>query len=187
MSIKDVITRQVTFQQNMKSNQDTMKLAFIEELGEYVASTGFADWKKVQRDEANMDIELIDMAVFAINIAYYSGSLDREPLSYMQLPANDLQLVEDLTEKFVKGQWLDIVYYIFHHKPILLQVITAKQALNQLRQDYGYKSGEYIKDWNGKEDNTYLAAFYGQEHDEIYVGMEKIYTEKIIGSRLVDA
>ena len=38
----------------------------------------------------------------------------------------------------------------------LYRVYTAKAALNQFRQDNGYKSGGYIKDWLGEEDNVYL-------------------------------
>ena len=69
---------------------------------------------------------------------------------------------------------------------MLIDVIIAKQALNQLRQDYGYRNGDYIKDWNGDQDNTYLEPLYGKAYEEVYDCMEKIYTTKIIASRLVD-
>lgn len=48
----------------------------------------------------------------------------------------------------------------------ILRWYIAKNALNIFRQDNGYKSGEYIKNWNGVEDNVILAA-YVKEHDEI--------------------
>ncbi len=185
MTIENIINRQINFQKSMNSTATIMKLALVEELGEFVASTGFADWKPVKRDEANMDIELIDIAVFAINIAYYEDKIhhDFEPLMD---PKNDLALVDEIMKLYVLEQWIEIAYYIFNSNPELIKVIVAKQALNKLRQDYGYKKGDYIKDWNGQEDNVYLEGFYGFYHDEVYNEMEAIYTEKIIGSRLVD-
>ena len=33
----------------------------------------------------------------------------------------------------------------------------GKNVLNYFRQDHGYKDGSYIKVWQGREDNEYLA------------------------------
>lgn len=184
MNVKNIVNRQINFQANMKSNSQVMKMALLEELGEFIASTGFADWKKTVRDEANMDIELIDMAVFAINVAYYEDNV-RE-LYAAPTVTHEHDLIDKIVEMYHKGQWIDITYMIFAYNPELLKVIVAKQALNTLRQDYGYRQGEYIKDWNGQEDNTYLEGFYGQNFEEVYAGMEEIYTDKILASRLVN-
>ncbi len=182
--IQKIVERQIGFQRQMSSNTQVMKLALLEELGEYIASMGYADWKKVERDEKNMDIELIDMAIFAINVAYYENEI-LVPLPYKV--ADELELVDAIVNFYSTGFWIAIPYMIFNYRPILKDVVIAKQALNKLRQDYGYKTGEYIKDWNGQEDNTYLEGFYGLGHDEVYTKMEALYTEKIIGGRLVDA
>ena len=176
--------RQIDFQRNMKSNSQVMKLALLEELGEYIASMGFADWKDTKRDEANMDIELIDIAIFATNIAFYEDTV-RVP-KMVKLIKHEWDLVDSIVEMYYKQQWSEITYTIFKYNPELIKVIVAKQALNTLRQAYGYKAGEYIKDWNGQEDNTYLEGFYGQSFDEVYEGMEKIYTDKILAARLVN-
>ena len=181
--VKDIVARQIQFQEQMSSNTQVMKFALLEELGEYIASMGYADWKKTVRDEKNMDIELIDMAIFAINIAYYEDKVF-EPLSYRA--RNEMELVDAIVNFYAKQNWIYIAYMIFEYNPKLIDVVTAKQALNTLRQAYGYKQGEYIKDWNGQEDNAYLEGFYGSTFDEVYDGMEKIYTDKILAARLVN-
>jgi dimeric dUTPase (all-alpha-NTP-PPase superfamily) len=40
--------------------------------------------------------------------------------------------------------------------PELYQLYIGKNILNKFRQDNGYKSGEYIKEWHGKEDNVVM-------------------------------
>lgn len=185
MKIDKVIERQFRFQDDMKSNWGVMFLALIEEFGEFVASTGYADWKKVPRDEENMNIELIDIAIFSINLLYYEClPYEREPCFVDTI--DEVSFIRNLSELIGKNSWSDIITVVFEYKPELLDILIAKQALNQLRQDYGYKENEYIKDWNGKEDNTYLAQFYGNSYDTVYLSMETIYTDKIIASRLVD-
>jgi len=57
----------------------------------------------------------------------------------------------------------------------VFKMYLAKNALNKLRQDKGYKSGEYKKMWNGKEDNTYLHGLTGTTFNQVYSELEKIY------------
>ena len=182
--IKKLVKKQVEFQQKMDSNTKVMYLALVEELGEYVASMGYSDWKKTVRDEANMDIELVDIAVFAMNLAYYDNNI-YEPIR-VPTAEDDFEMATIIIEYLADERPNHIYYSIFAYKPKLMDILTAKQALNQLRQDYGYKEGVYIKDWHGKEDNTYLEAFYGQSYEDIYNQMEEIYTVRIIGERLVN-
>jgi hypothetical protein len=58
----------------------------------------------------------------------------------------------------------------------------GKNVLNRFRQDFGYKSGEYIKIWNGKEDNEVLVELcatlnVGSEafQEELYEGLKAAY------------
>lgn len=185
MTIENIVKRQVEFQKTMYSTERVMYLAFLDELGEYVASMGYADWKKTARDEANMDIELIDMAVFAINLAYYSDTLDTN-IGSITTGLNESQLVQELVSLLASKDYRSIYYTIFKYKPILIKVIVAKQALNQLRQDYGYKLGEYEKNWCGQEDNVFLMPMYGMPYEKIYCNLEEIYTNKVIPSSILD-
>lgn len=54
----------------------------------------------------------------------------------------------------------------------ILRWYLAKNALNIFRQDNGYQSGEYIKQWGGVEDNVVLADYVNNHEDIIY---EEVY------------
>ena len=43
----------------------------------------------------------------------------------------------------------------------LYRQYVGKNVLNSFRQDYGYKEGTYIKNWNCEEDNVVLTRLLG--------------------------
>jgi len=49
----------------------------------------------------------------------------------------------------------------------LFKLYILKNALNKLRQDYGYKEGKYQKIWGGMEDNRYLLKLLEKDVDDI--------------------
>lgn len=53
----------------------------------------------------------------------------------------------------------------------------AKNALNIFRQDNGYKTGEYIKQWNGVEDNVVLAEYVNATSDIAYEDVYEFLTQ----------
>lgn len=64
----------------------------------------------------------------------------------------------------------------------LYSMYIGKNALNTFRQAYGYKTGEYIKVWNGKEDNEHLYEIIeqvdltsGSLFDIIYQSLDQRY------------
>ena len=183
-SIELIVTRQIEFQKSMKSNSITMYLALVEELGECVASMGYCDWKPAKRDAANIEIELVDIAVFAINLAYYATDIYVPATQHSIF--DEKILIKEIIKALADGKYSDIYHMIFEYNPHLIEVLTAKQALNKLRQDYGYREGKYVKDWNDQEDNTYLEDFYTLSYADIYLEMEKIYLTKIIGGSLLN-
>jgi len=42
----------------------------------------------------------------------------------------------------------------------LYRLYVGKNVLNQFRQEHGYKEGNYIKIWNGKEDNVVMKRIW---------------------------
>lgn len=171
--IKNVIARQIKFQKNMNTDEVTMRLAVIEELGEFVASLGYADWKQVERDEKNMLVELMDIAIFAINCEYYVAEETKYSHKFIY---DEEDLVDEIIAALAKENYKTIYMAIFDYEPKVLRAIAAKQALNQLRQDKGYKTGGYKKTWHGKEDNEYLEAVYDFDSYEImYNELSRIY------------
>lgn len=65
----------------------------------------------------------------------------------------------------------------------LYKLYLMKNVLNKFRQDNGYKSGTYIKDWGNEfsEDNLYLehlfAAKQDWKFDELYAALQTKYTD----------
>jgi len=64
----------------------------------------------------------------------------------------------------------------------LYKLYVSKNVLNMFRQENGYKSGSYLKDWNGKEDNVVLMEIVNSLDvdsetfkDDILKGLQKEY------------
>ena len=79
---------------------------------------------------------------------------------------------------------LSYILYIahFNNKSELFKLYVFKNALNRLRQDYGYKQGSYNKFWDGKhEDNYFMMQLINSIEDptvdEAYKLLETKYQE----------
>ena len=61
----------------------------------------------------------------------------------------------------------------------LYRLYVGKNILNQFRQDHGYKEGNYIKLWNGLEDNSVMKSAWEKNPDmtpeELYQALEAAY------------
>ena len=62
----------------------------------------------------------------------------------------------------------------------------SKNVLNTFRQDNGYQTGTYIKNWDGVEDNEYLISLAlkldpnnGSFSSDLYDAMKKAYKLKV--------
>lgn len=63
-------------------------------------------------------------------------------------------------------------------KKLYEQYIT-KNVLNKFRQDFGYKDGTYLKEWNGEEDNVWAYRIVSEMEeptfDGLYQELELVY------------
>jgi len=63
----------------------------------------------------------------------------------------------------------------------LYKLYIGKNCLNQFRQDFGYKNGDYIRVWNGKEDNIYMQLALDEnpslDFNGLYQSLEHSYKE----------
>ncbi|NLY03877.1 MAG: dUTPase [Campylobacter sp.] len=62
----------------------------------------------------------------------------------------------------------------------LYKIYIGKNVLNKFRQDNGYQDGSYLKNWNGREDNTILNEILDSgvlKEDEIYKELTKNYAK----------
>ena len=157
--------RQVIIQNKvMDTHYNVMFLALVEELGEYVASLGYQDWKVVPRDELNLIVELADICIFAMNCEFY----DRGRSGITPVKADhchlgfspDIAFVDEIMSMIVHKEFETIPSFIVTNHPEVLYAIEAKQALNLVRQAFGYKEGKYVKNWDGQEDNVYMMELF---------------------------
>lgn len=63
--------------------------------------------------------------------------------------------------------------------PELYKLYIGKNILNKFRQDNGYKSGEYIKEWHGREDNVVMQEILNVNEEispeALYEALEEAY------------
>lgn len=67
-----------------------------------------------------------------------------------------------------------LVKVLFDSPDELINMYFAKNILNKLRQENGYKTGQYIKIWNKVEDNMYVMDFVIKNPDLTF---EELYTQ----------
>ena len=102
----------------------------------------------------------------------------------------DMYMIINIIEHFIKDaisgekfnklidDFLEVALQCGVNLDILYKFYLAKNILNQFRQDHGYKNGEYIKTWNGKEDNIVMLEILEQNTlnaKELYHELEKQY------------
>lgn len=155
--------RQVIIQNKvMDTHYNVMFLALVEELGEYVASLGYQDWKVVPRDELNLKVELADICIFAMNCEFYDGGrvgitpVKADPCHLGFSP--DVAFVDEILRMIVEKEFYNIPSFIISNRPNVMYAIEAKQVLNVIRQAFGYKEGKYNKIWGDYEDNMYMMS-----------------------------
>lgn len=155
--------RQVIIQNKvMDTHYNVMFLALVEELGEYVASLGYQDWKVVPRDELNLKVELADICIFAMNCEFYDGGrvgitpVKADPCHLGFSP--DVAFVDEILRMIVEKEFCNIPSFIISNRPNVMYAIEAKQVLNVIRQAFGYKEGKYNKIWGDYEDNMYMMS-----------------------------
>lgn len=180
-----------------KVKRDDVK-AILVELGEYFEHTAYKWWKKQSADWAQANMELIDILHFAISDAVEhacrQGKNTEAALEYVaQLMlksfANDAavqdgkELVAALAADGSKDYPL-VCGELFFDKLLTMLVdaygdadtvyltYIGKNALNNLRQQRGYKQGTYIKMWQGEEDNEVMMRLLG-EHQQSIVAAEQ--------------
>ena len=164
--------RQVIIQNKvMDTHYNVMFLALVDELGEYVASLGYQDWKVVPRDELNLIVELADICIFAMNCEFYDSG--RVRISDVEYNINytgftpDVAFVDEILRMIVEKEFCNIPSFIISNRPDVTQAIEAKQVLNVIRQAFGYKEGKYNKIWGDYEDNMYMMSLINSGDPDI--------------------
>jgi len=98
----------------------------------------------------------------------------------------EIEIIENLTKSiFCNKDILEIISKFFNMAQIALsykelyKLYIGKNILNRFRQNHGYKSGDYIKVWRGKEDNIILQEILDKNSNitanTLYSLLEKEY------------
>ena len=165
------------------------------EVAELIDSFPWKHWKSIDAkpNMQNVKIELVDIWHFLMSYLLKHNALDEaarlinnlkntqsgikikewdnekieeyldifEELMALALVKNDSQMMQEaLLEQFFKA--CDSVGLSFEE---LYSLYIGKNALNQFRQEQGYKEGTYQKIWNGKEDNAVLQEILQKNPD----------------------
>lgn len=77
--------------------------------------------------------------------------------------------VDDLEMLTVHQLFFKLAHHAGLSSKELVFWYIAKNTLNNFRQDNGYKTGDYVKIWSGREDNEYLAEMVDLSDETIEV------------------
>ena len=137
------------------------------ECAELLDHYGWKWWKKQEPDLPQVRLEIVDIWHFALSHLMTRGVTTDEMAHAFSInhdrpkPKSFPVAVEVLARATLDGGF-DIVAFIdtLNALPMsfdeLYAIYKGKNVLNHFRQDHGYKSGEYVKNWNGSEDNVHL-------------------------------
>jgi len=165
------------------------------ELAEMLDHYGWKWWKHQKPDIEQVHLELIDIFHFGLSARLVSGQsvesiaedIEAE-LGQAEKQASFAETIEVMVANTLSTKHFDVKTFaglmeltelsfdeLFRH-------YVGKNVLNFFRQDHGYKTGEYIKVWNGKEDNEVLMdvlrstdANSSSFKDEVYAGLQAQY------------
>jgi hypothetical protein len=170
-------------------------------------------WKANKPDYHNAAMEMVDALHFIISeeLVRFKGDTDavtrllsvhfNMPIDYpaiSSMTAEDANKVLDTMDvDFTTGninypRFFVACVFLGLKPEQLLHWYCGKNALNNFRQANGYKTGEYVKNWFGNEDNDYLIeiieALKPEEKDDsyqvIYERLANKYQEALAHAKL---
>ena len=180
--------------------------AVLVEATEALDHYGWKWWKKQSPDMVQLRIELIDIWHFILSEYLVRANGDNHAAAQAMLqdwagpPTCVLDgKTRDVTALGMREQ-LELLAGLSAvrrmHMPLLAALFRAcdlmpttlyrdyvsKNVLNHFRQDHGYKTGEYKKNWDGREDNVHMAELLdamtpsdGHLPDALYEGLKRRY------------
>ncbi|MEW8506455.1 MAG: C-GCAxxG-C-C family (seleno)protein [Candidatus Thiodiazotropha sp.] len=165
------------------------------ECAEMLDHYGWKWWKHQKPDMQQVHLEIVDIWHFALSdLILHNASLEEAAELAMKGLAEPSEAVdfrtsiEQLAMASIQTQCADISHFAAVMRAAdldfdeLFKTYVGKNVLNFFRQDHGYKDGSYLKLWNGREDNEYLAeilaaldADSADFGDEVYRQLEQAY------------
>ncbi|MBU2882624.1 dUTP diphosphatase [Psychrosphaera sp. B3R10] len=165
------------------------------ELAEMLDHYGWKWWKHQSPDIEQVHLELIDIFHFGLSARLVTGQSVSEIADEIAAelltpkPADTFaETIEAMVASTLATKSFDVLTFagLMQQTDLsfeeLFRHYVGKNVLNFFRQDHGYKTGEYIKIWNGKEDNEVLMdvlratdATAEDFKDKVYNGLKAAY------------
>lgn len=193
LKLQDEMNRQV------HKHWDTQGFAWYRaiwiEASEMLEHYGWKWWKHQQPDLAQVKLEVIDIVHFCLSMEMEKGGpldeIARSISADFASPESTDEIrttIELLALETLKNKQahFSIIAGLMRHLDMdfdeLYGKYVGKNMLNMFRQDHGYKQGDYVKIWHGREDNEHLEDIFGRldvdsesYRDDIYQALSEVY------------
>ncbi len=201
LELQDKMNKKIDPQWLMKK-QPFLRAVLVESI-EALEHFGWKWWKQQIPDTVQLRIELIDIWHFLLSEyllrsdgdkrkaatqiqAEWQGSsvisLDEKSIDLQKLDLREkLELLAALSA--IRRTNMPLIAQLFSFCELnpdsLYQEYISKNILNHFRQDHGYKTGDYKKNWDNQEDNVHMAEILitlkGKHQDENFNLAESLY------------
>ena len=164
------------------------------ECAELLDHYGWKWWKKQSPNQAQIELELVDIWHFGLSIFLSNYDIEKsislisEGMIDQRGSGKFRENLEDFTSNTLQTRSFDLKRFnqVMNDVGLTFEKLyvgyISKNVLNSFRQDKGYQAGTYIKDWGGIEDNEYLIRLASEMDpksenfsSELYTLMEKEY------------
>ena len=164
------------------------------ECAELLDHYGWKWWKKQSPNQAQIELELVDIWHFGLSILLSNYDIEKsislisEVMTDQRGSGKFRENLEDFTSNTLQTRSFDLKRFnqVMNDVGLTFEKLyvgyISKNVLNSFRQDKGYQTGTYIKDWGGIEDNEYLIRLASKMDpksenfsSELYTLMEKEY------------
>ena len=167
------------------------------ECAEMLDHFGWKWWKQQSPDLDQVKLELVDIWHFALSELMRDGDIPPDVAEQLAAVAADgptdpetfRLAIEALAAECLNTRSFDTKGFTAAMAALpmdyaeLYALYIGKNMLNRFRQNNGYKSGEYKKLWQGREDNEHLIELLAelgndapeQLPDRLYAGLEARY------------
>ena len=164
------------------------------ECAELLDHYGWKWWKKQSPNQAQIELELVDIWHFGLSILLSNYDIEKsislisEVMTDQRGSGKFRENLEDFTSNTLQTRSFDLKRFnqVMNDVGLTFEKLyvgyISKNVLNSFRQDKGYQAGTYIKDWGGIEDNEYLIRLASKIDpksenfsSELYTLMEREY------------
>ncbi|HEY5647668.1 MAG TPA: dUTP diphosphatase [Pseudomonadales bacterium] len=140
------------------------------ECAELLDHFGWKWWKQQRADLDQVKLEIVDIWHFALSdllraerltndlaalLVFEPDAGDGDPVRF-RAAVERLALTTLAERAFVMAPFAELMRALPMGYEELFRMYVGKNVLNNFRQDHGYKTGEYQKQWHGREDNEHL-------------------------------